>query len=88
MAKNIRSCILIDVCINSIAVTIGFTTTDYSVGESDGHVSINVSVVKGSLQKEVIVLFSTSNLTAAGKIQSSLVQQNWHTIHIFLHSLS
>lgn len=37
--------------------------------ESDGLVKINVVVKAGSLQREVVVSFSTSNLTATGRIQ-------------------
>lgn len=52
-----------------VAITIGFRDTDYLVDENDGQVNIVVEV-RGLLQKEVVVSFSTSNLTADGKMCS------------------
>ena len=37
------------------------------MSEADGTVSIQVGVISGSLQREVIVSFSTSDSTAIGK---------------------
>ena len=41
--------------------------------ESDGQVSIKIGVM-GSLQKEVVVSFSTTNITAVGKFRTTTAQ--------------
>ena len=49
------------------AITIGFNNNSYSVNECDNHIEIEV-VIEGSLQRNVTVLLSTSDLTAVGKV--------------------
>ena len=50
------------------AITIGFLSTSYTVSEADGTVRIQVGVISsGSLQRDVVVSFSTSDSTATGK---------------------
>ena len=46
--------------------TIGFLNTAYSVNENDGVVALEVGVLDGFLEREVVVLFSTSDNNAAG----------------------
>ena len=47
---------------------VGFLSTSYTVSEADGTASIQVGVISGSPQREVevVVNFSTSDLTANG----------------------
>ena len=50
-------------------VVIGFLNTSYTVGESDGQVNIQIGVISpGSLQRPVMVQFSTSADSADGKV--------------------
>ena len=47
----------------------GFINSPYSVIENEGQVVIQVGVIPpGSLQREVVVSFSTSDSTAIGKL--------------------
>ena len=48
-------------------VIIGFINPPYSVIENEGQVVIRVGVIEGSLRREVVVSFSTSDNTAIGK---------------------
>ena len=48
-------------------VTIGFINAPYSVDENEGEVDIQVGVIEGSLQREVVVLFSTLDSSVRGK---------------------
>ena len=50
-----------------IDVTIGFIDSPYSVNENERQVVIQVGVIEGSLQREVVVSFSTSDSAAIGK---------------------
>ena len=54
---------------NHTDVTIGFINPPYSVFENESLV-IQVGVLEGSLQREVVVSFSSSDLTAIGKIRN------------------
>lgn len=54
------------VFLSLVAITIGFTSTSYSVNECDVQVSIIVAVLKGSLKKRVALHLSTSDLTPNG----------------------
>ena len=49
------------------AVTIGFDSTDYRVDENVGAVAVNIRVINGTLQKEVMVSISTVDSTAICK---------------------
>ena len=53
---------------NTAAVVIGFLNTSYTVGESDRVANIQIGVIEGSLQRPVAVRFSTSAISAAGKL--------------------
>ena len=46
---------------------IGFLNTSYTVGESDGLVNVQIGVINGSLQRPVVVQFSTNAVSAASK---------------------
>ena len=48
-------------------VTIGFSTTVYSVSEDAGSVSVTVSVQTGTLGRDVVVILSSINGTAMGE---------------------
>ena len=58
---------VIYIIINLTDVTIGFLNPSYSVFENGSQVIIQVGVLDGSLQRNVIVTLSTSDLTAIGK---------------------
>ena len=45
--------------------------------EHEGNVNVNVEVKVGSLQKDVVISFSTSDVTAVGKTQ------NCNTLHVY-----
>ena len=47
---------------------IGFLNTSYTVGESDGQANVQIGVIRGSLQRSVVVEFSTNVVSAAGKL--------------------
>jgi hypothetical protein len=51
----------------SIAVRIGFDPTAYSVNEGDGVVTLEVAVLDGVLETEVVVRISTNNGSATCK---------------------
>ena len=46
----------------------GFLDTSYTVGESDGQANIQIGVIRGSLQRPVIVEFSNNAVSAVGKL--------------------
>ena len=58
---------VIYIIINLTDVIIGFLDTSYSVLENELQVIIQVGVLEGSLQREVTVTLSISDLTAIGK---------------------
>ena len=58
---------VIYIIINLTDVIIGFLDTSYSVFENESQVIIQVGLLEGSLQREVTVTLSTSDLTAVGK---------------------
>ena len=58
---------VIYIIINLTDVIIGLLDISYSVFENGFRVIIQVGVLSGSLQKEVTVSLSTSDLTAIGK---------------------
>jgi len=45
-------------------VTVGFSTTAYSLSEDAGSVSVTVSVQTGTLDRDVVVTLSSINGTA------------------------
>ena len=47
---------------------IGFLDTLYTVGESDGQANVQIGVIRGSLQRPVVVEFSTNAVSAAGNL--------------------
>ena len=51
---------------SSAAVTIGFTTTTYNVTEG-GSASVSVSVLSGTLARDVVVTLQTEDGTATGR---------------------
>ena len=58
---------VICIIINLTDVIIGFLDTSYSVFENESQVFFQVGVLNGSLQRNVTVTLSTSDLTAIGK---------------------
>ena len=55
-------------CSTNLAdATIDFINAPYSVVENEGEVDIQVGVIQGSPQREVVVLFSTLDSSARGK---------------------
>ena len=57
------------VLLPSAVVTIGFNTVAYSVLEDAGSVNVTVSILNGTLARNVVVTMSTlSDGTATGKI--------------------
>ena len=50
-----------------LVVVIGFLNTSYTVGESNGQVNIQIGVINNSLQRPVVIKFSTNAVSAAGK---------------------
>ena len=57
--------------IKCTAVVIGFLNTSYTVDESDGVANIQFGVIQGSLDRPVVVQFSTNAISAAGKLHRS-----------------
>ena len=53
---------------DTTGVTIGFVNPPYSVIENEEQLVIQIGVIEGSLQTEVVVSFSTSDLTAISKL--------------------
>ena len=49
------------------AVVIGFRQTAVSVNENDGIATLVVAVLRGTLAKPIMVVFSTNDLTATGE---------------------
>ena len=47
---------------NCAEIIVGFLSTSYSTTESDGQLYIQVGVISGSVQREVIVNLSISDL--------------------------
>ena len=58
------------------AVVIGFLNTSYTVNENDGAANIQIGVIQGSLERSVVVRFSTSADSASGKLH----ELNMHTL--------
>ena len=54
-------------------MTIGFLSALYFVFENESHVTIQVGILEGSLQREVTVTLSTSDSTAIGNFTSYVV---------------
>ena len=52
---------------NLTDATIGFINAPYSVGENEGEVDVQVGVIEGSLQRELVILLSTFDSSARGK---------------------
>jgi len=50
------------------AVIIGFEMEEYTVFESDGVVTLTVSVIEGSIRTSITVELSTINGSALGKV--------------------
>ena len=46
-------------------VVIGFLNASYTVGESDGVANIQIGIIQGSLERSVVVQFSTNAISAA-----------------------
>ena len=65
-------------------ITIGFNSTDYRVDENvqGGIVSVNISVLNGTLQKNVVISISTESSSAICKLTYII----WH-ICVNLHLL-
>ena len=61
--------------ISCAAVVIGFLNTYYTVNENDGVADIQIGVIRGSLERPVVVQFSTSADSASGKLHGL----NMHT---------
>ena len=61
-------------------VTIGFNITEYSVNEDAGSVSAVVSVLNGTLARDVSVRVFTSDATATS-------EGGWDFVHTSSHSL-
>ena len=49
-------------------IVIGFFNTSYTVYESDGVANIQIGVIQGSLERPLVVQFSTSAISAAGEL--------------------
>ena len=53
----------------AVVHVIGFLSTSYTVGESDGVANIQIGVIQGSLYNiSVVIQFSIYAISAAGKI--------------------
>ena len=52
---------------NCAAIVIGFLNTSYTVSENDGEANIQIGVIQGSLERPVVVRFSTNAISASGK---------------------
>ena len=61
-------------CCNHAAVVIGFLDPPYTVDENDRASNIQIGVIQGSLERSVVVQFSTNAISAAGKSCRSPMQ--------------
>lgn len=52
----------------TLAITVGFLNTSHTVDEYNGQVKLQVGVISGSLQRELILVFSIIDLDAFGKL--------------------
>ena len=64
-----------------IAITFGFTFGDEDVTEDTGTVTLDVSVISGTLQRTVDVTFSTMELATSNAAKSKIV----YVMDSFLH---
>ena len=68
------------VLFSSAVVTIGFNTVVYSVLEDAGSVNVTVSILNGTLARNVVVTLSTdSGGTATGKVNILYPDEKNHT---------
>ena len=67
---------------SSAAVTIGFTTTTYNVTEG-GSASVSVSVLSGTLARDVVVTLQTVDGTATGEAVSEV--RKFVAINVFFN---
>ena len=51
-----------------IDAIIGFIDAPYTVSEGDGSALLQIGLIEGSIQGEVIVVLSTNDSTAIGKL--------------------
>ena len=65
-------------CIICADVIIGFSDLDYTVLESDGAVRVSIGVLKGTLEREVIINLSTISQTATGKLEVDTFCYEFH----------
>ena len=71
---------------SSAVVTIGFNTAAYTVLEDAGSVNVTVSVLNGTLARNVAVTLSTeSGGMATGEFNILQPNENPHNIYLFYH---
>ena len=63
----IKEIIVITIISTELNVVIGFLGSPYSVNESVGVLAVQVGVISGSLQRDVVLNLSTTDATAIGK---------------------
>ena len=69
------------VLFSSVVVTIGFNTVNHSVLEDAGSVNVTVSILNGTLARNVVVTLSTeSDGTATGEFNILQPDENKHNI--------
>ena len=57
----------------SVAVVVGFTSTSYTVNESDGIATIQVEVLSGSTELDIPLSISLSDGSALGELTVMIV---------------
>ena len=61
-----------DYVIAELNAVIGFLGSPYSTNESAGELAVQVGVISGSLQTDVVLNLSTIDVTAIGELFSSM----------------
>ena len=59
--------------VNHAAVVIGSLNTSYTEDESDFVANTQIGVIQGTLDRPVVVQFSTNDISAAGKLYRSAI---------------
>ena len=61
---------------------IGFQPVEYEVSEGDGFVVLNILLLSGTLDRDLVVLFQTDPESATCKLSHSALCTIYHHFHI------
>lgn len=54
-----------------LVVTIGFHLLEYEVSENHGSITLNVSILSGTLERDIVIYLSTQDDSSAGKFMET-----------------